>query len=416
MVRCHRVAALLALWLLVALPAFAVSLVPTSRRDGGDRNPGDGVCASNIDGYCTLRAAIDEANALPGPDLITVPAGLYRLNRLLGPLVINTEMEIRGGGASTTRIAGNQPYGLLIGSPAFRVDSPGVARISNVGIRKNGVASGCGGAIYVAPGASLDLITSTIARSSSTGDGAAICNEGTLYVYSVSLTSNKANGAGAGIYNSGDAIVRSTMMRRNFAASGAGIFNAGGTLVVDASTFVRNRAGEGAGLYLQGGSVDLVNTTIGQNNAIGRGGALVNSGLASVTLGNVTIQRNKAPVAGGIAGTGTSIVNTILNQSQMPLDPNAHNNCESPASVVSLGHNLDSGTSCGLAAAGDLSGTDAALGPLRYYGGATLIKMNALLAGSAAINSGDDLSCPNSDQRGFARPVGTCDIGAYEAQ
>jgi len=39
----------------------------------------------------------------------------------------------------------------------------------------------------------------------------------------------------------------------------------------------------------------------------------------------------------------------------------------------------------------------------------------ALLAGSPAINAGDNNGCPASDQRGVARPYGpACDIGAYE--
>ena len=37
----------------------------------------------------------------------------------------------------------------------------------------------------------------------------------------------------------------------------------------------------------------------------------------------------------------------------------------------------------------------------------------ALLAGSPAINGGDDAACPFTDQRGFGR-VDVCDIGAFE--
>ena len=40
--------------------------------------PGDGVCA-DAGGACTLRAAIEETNALPGADAIVVPAGAYLL-------------------------------------------------------------------------------------------------------------------------------------------------------------------------------------------------------------------------------------------------------------------------------------------------------------------------------------------------
>jgi hypothetical protein len=40
---------------------------------------------------------------------------------------------------------------------------------------------------------------------------------------------------------------------------------------------------------------------------------------------------------------------------------------------------------------------------------------SALLAGSDAIDHGDNAGCPSTDQRGAHRPVGgTCDIGAFE--
>ncbi len=39
-----------------------------------------------------------------------------------------------------------------------------------------------------------------------------------------------------------------------------------------------------------------------------------------------------------------------------------------------------------------------------------------LQAGSAAIDAGNDVNCPSTDQRGVPRPQGAhCDIGAYEA-
>ena len=38
--------------------------------DGHDANPGDGVCQTSVPGNCSLRAAIEEANASPGVDTI----------------------------------------------------------------------------------------------------------------------------------------------------------------------------------------------------------------------------------------------------------------------------------------------------------------------------------------------------------
>src|SRR4029450_4302766 len=63
-------------------PAESALFVVDTTVDAVDQTPGDGVCQTIV-GECTLRAAVQEANALAGPDAIAVPAGLYVLS--LGP-------------------------------------------------------------------------------------------------------------------------------------------------------------------------------------------------------------------------------------------------------------------------------------------------------------------------------------------
>src|SRR5262249_49899691 len=67
--------------------------------DGGDANPGDGVCETGAgNGICTLRAAIQEANAFAGTDTINFAisgSGLHTiaistgLPHITQPLTIN---------------------------------------------------------------------------------------------------------------------------------------------------------------------------------------------------------------------------------------------------------------------------------------------------------------------------------------
>src|SRR5688572_13580573 len=82
--RNSRLGLLLALAASAMLVALAVSPVQganlsvNSTADQSDANPGDGLCATGA-GVCTLRAAIQEANALPGADTITLPPGVYSL-------------------------------------------------------------------------------------------------------------------------------------------------------------------------------------------------------------------------------------------------------------------------------------------------------------------------------------------------
>ncbi|HSL57507.1 MAG TPA: right-handed parallel beta-helix repeat-containing protein, partial [Acidimicrobiales bacterium] len=81
--------------LAVAPPAVAATLVASSLLDEPDANPGDGVCASTPSGVCTLRAAIEEANATPGADTVTVPVGTYVIGT---PLVVTDDLVLEGSG------------------------------------------------------------------------------------------------------------------------------------------------------------------------------------------------------------------------------------------------------------------------------------------------------------------------------
>ena len=79
-----------------------------------------------------------------------------------------------------------------------------------------------------------------------------------------------------------------------------------------------------------------------------------------------------------------------------------------------MGYNLSDNASCNLTQPTDITNTDPLLGPLADNGGATLT--HVLLPGSPAIDSGDDVACPASDQRDVSRPQGAgCDRGAVEA-
>ena len=73
----------------------------------------------------------------------------------------------------------------------------------------------------------------------------------------------------------------------------------------------------------------------------------------------------------------------------------------------------DSVVQGGYAGGTNIITTDPKLGTLGNYGGST--QTIPLLAGSSAIDAGNDATCPATDQRGVGRPQGAhCDIGAYE--
>ncbi len=75
----------------ILLPGMglAASFAVNSTADSHDINPGDGVAADHPNpdsARCTLRAAIEEANSLPGPDTITIPSDISPIALQLGAL------------------------------------------------------------------------------------------------------------------------------------------------------------------------------------------------------------------------------------------------------------------------------------------------------------------------------------------
>ena len=172
-----------------------------------------------------------------------------------------------------------------------------------------------------------------------------------------------------------------------------------------------------------GGSLTITNSTISGNTARVSGGGLYNSGSSSLL--NATVNRNTADQNSDGTGSGggifinsgsVTIKNTILAGNLV-----SHANptgLECSGTLNSNGHNLVQNVSgCTLSgtASGNVLGVDPLLAILANNGGTTLT--HALAPLSPAIDAGDSVGCPATDQRGLPRPVGAgCDIGAVEEQ
>ncbi len=164
----------------------------------------------------------------------------------------------------------------------------------------------------------------------------------------------------------------------------------------------------------------LTNSTVSGNDGDYAPGGIRNAGI--LTLTNSTVSGNHNRYDGGSAD---GIQSDSIGQTQATNSIIAANvttkygieNCSGP--FVSNGHNLSDDTTCFPAAGADLVVADAMLAPLADNGGPT--DTHDLLPGSPAIDAGDDIACPATDQRGEARPIdgdgdgmAHCDIGAVE--
>ncbi|MGI9290814.1 MAG: choice-of-anchor Q domain-containing protein [Gammaproteobacteria bacterium] len=358
--------------------AMAATFAVNSTADTGDFNPGDNVCETgNGNGVCTLRAAIEEANALGSNDVINVPAGTYAVSNDLdiannGTLIIN--------GASTTGT-------LLDGGGSDRViDNPSGANLT------------------------LNLLTVQNGNSVVTGDGnqgGGIRNLGTLTVNRVAVLNNTGR-QGGGIWNRFGAatltVTDSTIAQNSSDANGAGVFTRQASATFTRVTFNNNNSSnDGGALFTRDQTTNVTNVTISGNSASSDGGGvrIVGGTLAVV---NTTFANNTAPNDDNISlnGVTATFSNTIVD--------NNGNGDSCSGGLTSLGGNLafgDAGT-CGFTSG------DPVLGALTNNGGFT--ETHAITAGSPAIDIGTGPGCPATDQTGTSRPQGSaCDSGAFEA-
>ncbi len=208
-------------------------------------------------------------------------------------------------------------------------------------------------------------------------------------------------------------LTNSTLSDNQTPKEGGGIYGAKIiAAVIKNSTISGNTAADsGGGAFFTGWpttTVLILDSTISGNQAGTKGGGIAATG-GSIELNNVTITDNTASSGGGIFNqTVFAVANSIVAK-------NGGANCDPLTPLVSNGHNLDDGTSCGFSSMGDISNVPAILGLLQDNGGDTFT--HALLPGSPALEAGDDATCLPVDQRGISRPQGLhCDMGAYEAE
>src|SRR3954471_18970325 len=96
--------------------AQAATFTVNSTVDEPDASIGDGTCAADPSGGCTLRAAIDEANASPDPDTIQLQAERYTITRTGTGEDFNGhgDFDVTANGALTIKGASSDPRDTVV--------------------------------------------------------------------------------------------------------------------------------------------------------------------------------------------------------------------------------------------------------------------------------------------------------------
>jgi hypothetical protein len=401
-VRIRLLLTLLALGLILPAGAHANVFQVGGSADGHDAVPGDGACATTGPApVCTLRAAVEEAGALAGADEIVLAAGVTLTEGQL-EVADPDRLEIRASAPGTR--------------PEIVQDTAGDARVLRVDPTSDVVLR------------DLALTGGAIAATAAGDGGAGVRNDGRLHLARVQVRDNvlTAGGgclgcAGGGVFNAEAAslTVVDSEIRDNTAGSlAAGGIYSGGELAIAGSTVAGNQAGSSGGFLVMQANAAFTNVTVTGNSVTGSCGAGTLEAAAApstLALEHATVTSNSAFIgppglcaAGGQASL--RLAGTVLDNEDGSANCATMGGAPAPASA---GHNLESGDSCNLTAAGDRRHTAPGLGPFQDNGGPAWTL--APRPGSPLIDSGGACPPPSADARGLTRPQGlACDIGAVE--
>jgi len=320
-----------------------------STGDGADNNLSDNVC-NDGSGNCTLRAAIQQANATAGLDTITFSVnGTINLSGALPD--ISTSMTISGPGSGLLTVRRDTGGAYRI----FRVTSGTTVGISGLTVSNGKTVDGAPASTFASSGeggggisnAGTLTLTGCVITGNATGNGGAgggglsngyggsggpgggVYNTGTLKMTDCTVTSNHTGDGGPGTYSDGGG------------GGGGGIGNYQGAVTLTNCVIsgnntgtgptggARGYGGPGGGIYSDAGSLNIAGTVISNNvtgsgfgggGSGGSGGGLYSGGATSVgtasVLTNVTVQDNRTGDGSSSSGQG-GFGGGIFNSGQM---------------------------------------------------------------------------------------------------
>ncbi len=183
-------------------PASAAGYTVNSSGDAGDANLANPACATAAN-VCTLRAAVEQANSLPGADVITVGARTISLG---SALTITSNLTVQGAGAESTILTGS-------GSHVMMSVTNGSVTISDMTITGATSVGGAQAVNQTGGVVTLDRMRISGNNASSLGGtyGPVYVQNATMTVRDSEISGNTATSTSGSVYGSGLAVYAGTV-------------------------------------------------------------------------------------------------------------------------------------------------------------------------------------------------------------
>jgi hypothetical protein len=332
----------------------------------------------------TQRDAVTNVTVLSG-EIGAVGMGDNAYHVVIGSATSNT--AVLDGFTITAGNANENNYASPFSQGGGMYSDKGSPTLLNVIFSGNYAIFGGGmynGGEMTHPNGSSPILVNVIFDGNSAIEGGGMRNDdySNPSLVNVAFNNNRASRGGGGIENRNfsSPIVTNVTFNSNTAVGGGGIMNwDNSNPILTNVTFHKNMAEQGGGIYNENGSKPILkHVTLSGNTAI-EGGALYNNYAADPSITNSILYGNSGGEIYDLSGARA--VTYSIVQGGYP----------------GIG-NLDA---------------DPLLASLQDNGGFT--QTMALGVGSPAIDAGENANCPETDQRGLARPQGSsCDMGAFE--
>jgi CSLREA domain-containing protein len=387
-----------------------------STADAVDANPGDGSCQTAA-GDCTLRAAIQEANAEQVTATIDLQsAAHYTLSipgtgedqAATGDLDVRTHLTIDGNGSTIDADHIDRVFDLPSDANAASL------AISNATIT-GGVASD-GGGIHNDTTGGVTLSFTTVDGNVSNGSSFCLVEDGNAI-----QCSGDTNGGGIGSFGLVTLVGSTVSHNQNTAQEGC--VEATGPFGQPTGVFGCSFTG-GGGIAAK---VVASNSTISDNSTTGVGGGIADgtvlggnaindaSSLTHVTMVGNTAQGggNAIAVAMTLSGTAISGPSPLCGPTQ-PL----FGGQPGGGAPTSKGYNAATDGTCALTQPTDVANATMPLTPLANNGGPTqtnIPELGGVLNDAIPVGTPSLCQTGDTDQRGVSRPQDLgCEIGAVE--